>query len=63
MSQVEISIKGEPISDAICQFIVDRPVYPEKSFYLDSKEAAQGSLLAKRLFQFEGVRAVLISHD
>ena len=31
--------------------------------HFDSKEPAQGSLLAKRLFQFKGVRVVLISHD
>ena len=63
MSQAEISITGEPISDTICRFIVDRPVYPDKSFYFNSKEVAQGSPLAKQLFQIEGVRVVLISHD
>jgi len=31
--------------------------------HFDSNEAAQGSLLAKRLFQSECVRAILISHD
>ena len=35
----------------------------EELCHFDSKEAAQGSLLAKRLFQSECVRAVLISHD
>ena len=31
--------------------------------HFDSQEAAQGSLLTKRLLQLEGVSAVLISHD
>ena len=35
----------------------------EELCHFDSKEAAQGSLLAKRLFQSECVRAILISHD
>ena len=63
MSQVEISITGEPITDASCRFTVDRPVYPEKSFAFLSKEAAEDSPLAQRLFEIDGVTRVLISHD
>ncbi len=63
MSQVEISITGEPISDATCQFTVDRPVYPDKSFAFLSKEAAEGSPLAQRLFEVDGVTRVMISHN
>lgn len=63
MSQAEISITGEPISDAMCRFIVDRPVYLDKSFYFNSQEAAKDSLLAERLFQIEGIKAILISHE
>ncbi len=63
MSQVEISITGEPISDATCRFTVDRPVYPDKSFAFLSKEAAEGSPLARRLFEVDGVTRVMISHD
>ena len=63
MSQAEISITGEPVSDTMCRFIVDRPVYPEKSCYLDGKEAAKDSLLAERLFEIDGIQAILISHD
>jgi hypothetical protein len=36
MSQAEISITGDPITDATCRFTVDRPVYPDKSFALRS---------------------------
>ncbi len=43
MSQAEISITGDPITDATCRFTVDRPVYPDKSFAFLSKEAAEGS--------------------
>jgi Fe-S cluster biogenesis protein NfuA len=63
MSQTEISITGEPISDATCRFTVDRPVYPDKSFAFLSKEAAEGSPLAQRLFAIDGITRVLISHD
>jgi Fe-S cluster biogenesis protein NfuA len=63
MSQSEISITGEPITDATCRFSVDRPVYPDKSFAFLSKEAAEGSPLAQRLFEIDGITRVLISHD
>ncbi|MCH8048275.1 MAG: NifU family protein [Planctomycetes bacterium] len=63
MSQAEISITGEPISDATCRFTVDRPVFPDKSFALLNKEAAEGSPLAQRLFEIDGVTRVVISHD
>ena len=63
MSQTEISITGEPISDAMCRFTVDRPVYPDKAFAFLSKEAAEKSSLAQRLFEIDGVSRVVISHD
>ena len=63
MLETEISITGEPITDAMCRFTVDRPVYPDKSFAFLSKEAAEGSTLAKRLFEIDGITRVLISHD
>ena len=63
MSQTEISIAGEPISDTTCRFSVDRPVYPDKSFAFLSKEAAEDSPLARRLFEIDGITRVVISHD
>ena len=63
MTQTDISITGEPISGATCRFTVDRPVYPDKSFAFLSKEAAQDSPLAQRLFEIDGITRVLISHD
>ena len=63
MSQTEISITGEPITDASCRFTIDQPVYPEKSFAFLSKEAAEGSPLAQRLFEIDGITRVVISHD
>ena len=63
MSQTEISITGEPISDSTCRFTVDRSVYPDKSFAFLSKEAAEGSPLAQRLFEIDGITRVVISHD
>jgi len=63
MTQENVAITGEPITDAMCRFTVDRPVYPEKSFYFGSKEQAEGSALAERLFAIEGVRGVQVSHN
>ena len=63
MSQTEISISGEPITDATCRFTVDRPVYPDKSFAFLSKEEAEASPLAQRLFAIDGITRVVISHD
>ena len=63
MSQDNIAITGEPITDAMCRFSVDQPVYPEKSSYFGSKEQAEGSALAERLFAIDGVRGVQISHN
>lgn len=59
----DIKITAEPQSATSCRFIVDRPVYSEQSFYFASKERAEGSSLAERLFQISGVDSVLISHD
>ena len=63
MTQENIAITGEPITDAMCRFTVDQPVYPEKSFYFGSKEQAEGSALAERLFAIEGVKGVQVSHN
>ena len=63
MTQADIAIKGEPITDAMCRFSVDQPVSPEKSYFFGSKEQAEGSALAERLFAIDGVRGVQISHN
>ena len=63
MTQGEIAITGEPITDATCRFTVDRPVSPEKSFYFGSKEQAEGSAMAERIFAIDGVRGVQVSHN
>lgn len=62
-SVAAVAIRGDPISGALCRFIVDRPVYPNRSFYFGNKEQARGSPLAEPLFEIDGVTAVLISHD
>jgi len=63
MNQTEIRITATPITDNSCRFTVDRPVYPESSFYFGKKEKWVGSDLGSRLFAIEGVTSVLISHD
>jgi Fe-S cluster biogenesis protein NfuA len=58
-----IKIMADPKSASTCQFTVDRPVYPDSSFYFGSKESAEGSPLAERIFQIPQVVAQLIAHD
>jgi Fe-S cluster biogenesis protein NfuA len=60
----EIQIQGEPLAvPAMCKFIVDRPVYENRSFYFATKESAELSPLATRLFEVQGISSVLISHQ
>jgi len=59
----DIKINADPESNKRCKFTVDRPVYPDSSFYFDSKERAQGSPFAELVFQIPGVTSVLISHE
>ena len=59
----DIKIMADPASNVTCKFTVDRPVYPDRSFYFASKERAMGSPLAERLFGIPTVSSVLISHD
>lgn len=63
MTQADVTITCEPVTDAVSRFTVDRPVYPEKSFYFGSREQAEGSGLAERLFAIEGVRGVQLSDN
>lgn len=59
----DIKIMADPVSNAICNFTIDRPVYLDSSFYFANRERAVGSPLAERLFGIPTVSSVLISHD
>jgi Fe-S cluster biogenesis protein NfuA len=63
MSSDDIRITAEPQTNMLCIFTVDRPVYPEASFFFADASRADGSPLAARLFAVPGVTSVLISHD
>jgi len=63
MSAGNIRITAAPVTDAMCSFTVEQPVYPDKAFYFGSKESAEGSPLAERLFAITGVSSVQVSHD
>jgi Fe-S cluster biogenesis protein NfuA len=63
MDPNQIRISADPITSAMCRFTIDRPIYPNESFYFGSKEKAQGSSVAAKLFDLEGITSVLISHD
>jgi Scaffold protein Nfu/NifU N terminal/NifU-like domain len=58
-----IKIVADPKSAATCQFTVDQPVYPDSSFYFGTKESAEGSPLAERLFAVPSVKNLLIAHN
>jgi Fe-S cluster biogenesis protein NfuA len=63
MDPSQVRISADPITSAMCRFSIDRPIYPNESFYFGSKERSQGSAVAAKLFDIEGVTSVLISHD
>lgn len=60
----EIKITAQPAMDAnVCRFIVDRPVYPDRSYNCCSASAAQGSPLLEALYRVDGVSRIYVSHD
>lgn len=60
----KIAITGEPTADAAtCKFIVDRPVYPGKSVYFASREMAEASALARKLFEIAEVGNIFIADN
>jgi Fe-S cluster biogenesis protein NfuA len=61
----EVKIRATPSrGDARrCAFALDRPVYPERSYYFGNAEKAKGSPLAERIFELPATESVLISHD
>ncbi len=63
MTPEEIKIMADPVSAVSCKFTVDRPVSPDRSYYFAHREQAEGSPLATRLFDIDGVGAVLVTHD
>jgi Fe-S cluster biogenesis protein NfuA len=63
MDATQVRITANPLTNAMCVFTLDRPIYPSQSFYFGNAMRAAESDLASRLFAIEGVAAVLISHD
>lgn len=63
MKTDEIRIVAQPLTEDTCVFTVDRPVYPESSYYFPSKEVAAEAPLAAKIFAINGVASVLITHD
>lgn len=59
----EIKIMAEPKDPETCKFTIDRPVFPDGSFYFQDPDVAKGSPLAETLLEMEGVRAVLVHHN
>jgi len=58
-----VTIRAEPIDERRCRFVVDRPVYADRWVYFAERDRARGAPLAERLFEVDGVTAVLIAHD
>jgi Fe-S cluster biogenesis protein NfuA len=63
METTQVRITADPLTSAMCRFTLDRPIYPNESFYFGSREIAEESPLAKALFALPGVTSVLVSHD
>jgi Fe-S cluster biogenesis protein NfuA len=59
----ETKITAEPRDPESCRFIVDRPLFQNASVYFGDKERAANSPLAAKLFELEGVEAVLIQDN
>jgi Fe-S cluster biogenesis protein NfuA len=59
----QISITGQPITNATCKFVVEQPVYENASYYFGNAQVAKSSPLAERLFAIEGVVNLLVSHN
>lgn len=63
METTQVRISADPLTSAMCRFTVDRPVYPNESFFFGNKSQSGASPLAAKIFAIEGVTTVLISHD
>lgn len=64
LNEVEekVAITGEPTADAsTCKFMVDRAIYPDRSAYFGSRESAEDSALAKKLFEIPQISRVMIA--
>lgn len=59
MSEVEIEVEGTPNPNA-AKFSLDRPLPVDESRSYFDPESAEGDPLAERLFQVDGVRALLM---
>lgn len=62
MSKPEIQVQGTPNPNA-AKFVVDRQVTAGESRSYFDADSAEGDPLAERLFQVEGVRALLLADD
>jgi Fe-S cluster biogenesis protein NfuA len=60
----QIKITAQPGMDpSVCRFIVDRPVYPDRSYNCSGPEAAKGSPLLEALFEIDGVDRAFVADN
>ena len=59
----EITIQAEVGSEQVCQFAVNRSIYPGGAVYFATKESAQGSPLAEKLFEIEDVVGIMVNEN
>ena len=58
----KINITGEPTLDPqVCKFIVDYPIYADKTYNCRSINMAKGSPLLEALFAIDGIRQVMVT--
>lgn len=58
-----VKIQAQVLSDDACQFIIDRPVYPDGAVYFGNKETAHGSPLVEKLFELGAVASVVVTES
>lgn len=64
MSENEIRIVAEPQPNPdICKFVVDRPLFPGRSYHCPDRVHAKGSPLLEALYEVRGVAEALVSEN
>ncbi|MBU1700761.1 MAG: NifU family protein [Candidatus Eisenbacteria bacterium] len=59
----ENKIMAQPLDQETCVFTTTEPVFENHSFYFSDHTKAQGSPLVEKIFEVEGIKAVLVAHD
>jgi len=59
--EIKVTAKVDPNRSGLCTLVVDRSLHPDGLASFRTAEAANGSVLAKKIFEIEGVTVVRIA--